>query len=227
MKAIISGASRGIGRAVAKELAHRGYDLILIARNKKPLEQLAEELTEKKVKVKTIAADLSKETSFKELENQLQAFDKIDLLINNLGVYRTEKADQIKISDLKENLEINLYSAIQLTQLALPKLKSNQQPTAIINIGSVMSLKADKNASIYSMSKHAFKAWNDSLRKEVRKLGIKVSCLYPGAVNTSSWDGVDVNRSKMIQAEDIGKLVGAILEMKSNTLIEEVKLSPI
>jgi short-subunit dehydrogenase len=89
-----------------------------------------------------------------------------------------------------------------------------------------MSINATAFAADYSISKHAFKAWNDALRAELRSKKIKVSAIFPGSVNTSSWDGIEVDRNQMIQAEDIAECVSCILKMKTNTLLDEIHISP-
>ncbi|MBL4708322.1 MAG: SDR family NAD(P)-dependent oxidoreductase, partial [Flavobacteriales bacterium] len=130
----------------------------------------------------------------------------------------------ISLDGLKNQLEVNLYSAVNLTQLVLNS--KNCSLSTIINIGSVMSLNAMPFAADYSISKYSFKGWNDSLRENLRKEGIKVSAIYPGSVNTSSWDGLEVDRNQMIQATDIAEIVTSILKMSNNSLIEEVRISP-
>lgn len=225
MKAIISGATRGIGRAIAKILALKGYDLILLARSEGELKKLAEELSQPQLTHIYYALDLTDLTQIKSLSEKLLATDSVKLLINNLGEYKLDQASNLKENELLELLEINLFSAINLTQSALPSLKTSNS-SAIINIGSVMGLTASKEATAYSISKHAFKAWNDALREELKTNNIKVSCIYPGAVNTSSWDGTDANRGAMIQAEDIAKIVGNLVDLGSTCLVEEVRISP-
>jgi short-subunit dehydrogenase len=123
-------------------------------------------------------------------------------------------------------MNVNLYSAIALTQ-QIRKNGGSEALRSIVNIASVMSVKPASFAADYSMSKHAFKAWNDALREELRTKGTKVSAIYPGSVNTSSWDGLEVDRTAMIQAEDIAEMVECVLRMRENTLLEEIHVSPI
>ena len=136
------------------------------------------------------------------------------------------QADQVNYRDLMNMLEHNLFSAIELTQILLPALRLSKQ-ASIINIGSVMSIKAAHFASDYSISKHAMKAWNDALREQLRSENIKVSGIYSGAVNTSSWGDSKVDREAMIQPEDIASLVSTIHRMGPSALIEEIRISPV
>lgn len=226
MKIIISGATRGIGKAIAIELASKGHQLILLARNKTALKNLASDLNTSKSTHEFIPIDLTEADQISKITTQLNTKNPVDLLINNLGVYELDQASKLEDQNLKQLLELNLFSAINLTQALLPLLRKSTA-SSIININSVMGIAANKSASAYSISKHALKAWNDSLREELRAEQIKVSSIYPGAVNTSSWDNTTANRTTMIQAEDIAKLVGNLIELGSTCLVEEIRLSPL
>lgn len=225
MKAIISGATRGIGRAIASALAAKGYQLILLARSEDELKKLANDLSRPQLRHDYYALDLTELSQIKSFSEKLAENNSIELLINNLGEFKIDQASHLKENELTQSLEINLFTAINLTQAVLSSLRNSNSPS-IINIGSVMGLSASKEATAYSISKHAFKAWNDALREELRTENIKVSSIYPGAVNTSSWDGTDANREAMIQADDIAKIVSNLVELGSTCLVEEVRMSP-
>jgi short-subunit dehydrogenase len=224
MKAVISGATRGIGRAIAEKLAIQGFDLVLMARNEKALTLCKLELSKPNITVEYVAIDFSKESYVEVLAQNSSLFEKTTLLVNNLGIYSMQNAADIELVKLKDQMQLNLYSAISLTQNILDS--SGSALKNIINIASVMSIRATSFAADYSISKHAFKAWNDALREELRSKNMKVSAIFPGSVNTSSWDGIEVDRSEMIQAEDIAECVSCILKMKSRTLLEEIHISP-
>ncbi|MFT5666903.1 MAG: short-subunit dehydrogenase [Vicingaceae bacterium] len=224
MKAVISGATRGIGRAIAEKLAIQGFDLVLMARNEKALTLCKLELSKPNITVEYVAIDFSKESYVEVLAQNSSLFEKTTLLVNNLGIYSMQNAADIELVKLKDQMQLNLYSAISLTQNILDS--SGSALKNIVNIASVMSIKATSFAADYSISKHAFKAWNDALREELRSKNMKVSAIFPGSVNTSSWDGIEADRSEMIQAEDIAECVSCILKMKSRTLLEEIHISP-
>lgn len=226
MKAVISGATRGIGKAIAQKLVQLGYDLVLLARNQEHLEQCKSELSKPNIIIECLSIDLSQESAVQILEDNSLMFENCTVLVNNLGVYSMQNVLELDLSKLKSQMNVNLYSAIALTQEVF-KQNTDQLLKNIINIASVMSLRSMNFAADYSMSKHAFKAWNDALREEVRGNGTKVSAIYPGSVNTSSWDGIDVDRSEMIQAEDIAEMVSCVLSMRANTLLEEIHVSPL
>jgi short-subunit dehydrogenase len=224
MRILISGASRGLGKNLAYQLAKSGHDLILMARSEERLKSIKSDL-EKIVKVEVIAVDLSDAEETRAAIGKISSLDKIDVLINNVGVYSENQASDFDTHELKSQLDINLWSAIHLTQAILPGF-IQKKSGLILNINSVMGVEAARHAATYSISKHALKAWNDSLREELRNKGIKVSAIYPGAINTSSWDGIEADREAMIQTEDIAELVVTLLKIGSSTLVEEIHLSP-
>jgi len=227
MKAIISGASRGIGKACALALADAGYDLCLISRSRKDLDDLKSLIEkENKVSVKLIALDL---TDFERIGSMdwgsLCGSDEKLVLVNNLGVYAKDEASKVSIAEIEVGLRLNLASAVALSQNIIPSMKK-ANAGLIINVNSVNGLHSDQTSASYSISKHALKGWSDALREELRKSGIKVTSIYPGAVNTSSWDGLSVDRQRMIQAEDIAQLIVAIGELSVHALVEEIRIDP-
>ena len=222
MKAVISGATRGIGKAIAKRLANEGYDLVLLARNKVALTELANQLKSENRTIEALSIDLAEKNFVKKLHQNAAIFINSTVLVNNLGLYGVHSVSELTVENTAAQIQVNLLSAIGLSNFVCKQsLLKN-----IINIGSVMGLQANKNAASYSISKHAFKGWNDALRESLKTEGTLVSAIYPGAVNTSSWDGIEADRTKMIQAEDVAECAATILKMNRNTLIEEIRISP-
>ncbi len=226
MKAIISGATRGIGKAIAEAFSQANIDLILLAREAKTLEKLKSDLQHSKCEVVCLAIDLTAKEMEKQLRSEIANPQDVELLVNNVGWYAMNSASETKPSELQKQLDINLYPAIQLSNFILPYF-IEKSAGRIVNIGSIMSLHPAPFASNYSISKHALKAWNDTLREEQRANGIQVNAIYPGAVNTSSWDGQDANREAMIQPEDIAQLILSIIKLGPTTSVDEIRLSPL
>ena len=227
MKAIISGASKGVGRACAITLGKAGYDLCLISRRIENLESVKQEvLRHKKVEIQLLAMDMSSREAIDKTDWQKVMNDESDvLLINNLGTYLKDIASELTVEQLEKFMEFNLYSAIRISGYVLPKMKAEKKGQ-IVNILSVNALEADKFATAYSISKQAFKAWNDALREEIRTSDIKVTAFYPGAINTASWDGMDVENEAMIQPEDIAEMIVSLGKLSKTALIEEIRISP-
>lgn len=227
MIAVITGASRGLGKALAISLAKAGYDLALSARNETALNTLKTELSDLfSIKVFAQVADLSiKEDALLFAENVLKEFNQVDILINNIGKY-----DMDRLTDEDSNLEAmmgtNLNSAYYLTKKIATKMCINQKGH-IFNICSVLSLGPRVDAATYTISKHALKGFNDVLREEMREHNVKVTAIYPGSINTSSWEGIVAPREKFVQPEDICEIVNTCLAISKNANIEEIIIKPL
>jgi short-subunit dehydrogenase len=217
-----------LGKALALELARAGHQLILCSRSPKNLAALKKEILSKydTCKIEVFAVDLSDQKATQIELKKLDHSNYPNVVINNLGIFETGSASSLHINEIQNQIELNLYATIGLTNFFIDDLK--KQKGHIINIGSVVSHQASKEAAAYSISKHALKAWNDSLREEFREFGVKVTAIYPGAMNTSSWDEVEqIDRNKMIQPEDVARLINEVLELSPSTLVEEIRLSPL
>jgi short-subunit dehydrogenase len=221
MKVIISGGSRGIGRAIAHRMAEAGHELVLIARSMEDLQAVEEELPDT-IQLQLIAHDLSKEDS---IPLRLAENEKI-VLINNAGQFAPDTAADLDLSVLEDMLQLNLKAAIRLTQTVLPFMQKAKQGH-IINIGSIAAINPMQGISSYRMSKAALKSWTDDLRTELRSARIKVSGIYPGAVLTSSWEGEVAEKEKMIPAPDIADLCLQLISLNELTLVEELIVSPL
>lgn len=222
MKALITGGSKGLGFAIAQQLLLQGIDVVIVSRSESNLNEAVSKFKNPHHQnIETIALDLSVHEGRSQLKDQLGDSSELFILVNNLGMYY-ENSD---VDNLSQILNTNLYSAIEVTSSLESQLIKNSG--YIFNIGSVMSLNAQPFAVDYSISKHALKAWNDSLREKLRSKNVSVSAIYPGAINTSSWDGENVDRAAMIQAEDIASLIGQMLKLNKSSLVEEIRLTPL
>lgn len=227
MKAVITGATRGVGRASAFMLAQEGYDLVLSSRNISDLEQLKLELESKFGNSVFIQqADLSiKEEAINFSENIIEKFNKIDVLINNIGKYNISKLTDSD-SDLELMINTNLNSAYYISKNIAVNMGNNNSGH-IFNICSVLSLKPRIEAATYTISKHALKGFNDVLREEMREHNVKVTAIYPGSINTSSWEGIIAPKEKFVQPEDIAKTIKTCLAISKNANIEEIVINPL
>lgn len=226
MTVLISGATKGIGKAIALACASSGYNLALGARNDKDLIELKKEIQSlyPEIKIAVNAVDFTNNAQINEFVKLILAeHKKIDVLVNNVGAY---KEDNVATSNsiLDQMLDINLKSAYTLTKALLPQFKEGD---SIINICSILSKNVRKEAVSYSISKHALYGFNNALREEVRHKKIKVTAILPGSVNTPSWDGIPVNREDLIQADDIAKAVLFAINCSINAVAEEIIIRPI
>ncbi|MFB5660681.1 SDR family NAD(P)-dependent oxidoreductase [Alteribacillus sp. HJP-4] len=190
-KILITGASGGIGKAVAYRAASEGYQLILTARRKEKLEELKFDLEKQGASVNVIPSDISSSAGAEALmEEVYQDEGKIDVLINNAGIGYFETIEAMESKKAVKMMEINVLAIFYLTKAALPKMKS-QKNGHIINIGSLAGKVATPKASIYAASKHAVIGFSNALRMEVKPFGIHVSVVNTGPVRTEFFNKAD------------------------------------
>lgn len=228
MNAIITGATKGIGRAIAEKLAAKGFNLGICSRNEVDLEETKAALKKinGEVEVHTFKADLSKKDDVLKFGAFcLKSFDKIDALINNAGLYIGGMVMKEEDGALEQMIETNLYSAYHLTRKLAPEMVKAKSGY-IINMASIASLIAYPNGGSYSISKFALRGFSMVLREELKESGIKVTTIMPGATWSNSWAGVDLPESRLMQANDIAETVWSLFEMSPAAVVEEIILRP-
>ena len=196
MNVIITGASKGIGKAIANVFAAHGHNLILCSRNEVALYKVMEELLTKypAITVKAKAFDLS--TNAKEFGSWvLESGIVADVLINNAGSFEPGSVNNEPEGILESQIATNLYSAYHLTRTLLPTM-IEKKSGHIFNICSIASLHAYKNGGAYSISKFAMDGFSKNLREEMKAYNIKVTAVYPGAVLTDSWGDYDNSKHR-------------------------------
>jgi short-subunit dehydrogenase len=228
MNAVITGASRGIGKAIAQVFATHGYDLYLCSRSEKNLLETVEELKTEfpNTNIYAQAFDLGK-------KQQAQLFGEwitgnaatIDVLVNNVGTFVQGNISDEPDGALEQMLEVNLYSAYHTTRAVLPKMKA-EKAGHIFTICSIASLHAYPNGGAYSISKYALLGFTKNLREELKPLGIKVTAVIPGAVYTDSWKGSGVPESRIMEAEDIASMIYSATRLSPQATVEEIVIRP-
>lgn len=225
---IITGASRGMGKAVAEIFASNGYGLYLSSRNAVALYKTAEELLTKypAVTIKAKPFDLSKKEEAIGLGNWIiEQGITIDILVNNAGLFEPGNVHDEADGVLESQLATNLYSAYHLTRCLLPKM-IKQKNGHIFNMCSIASLNAYKNGGAYSISKFALYGFSKNLREEMKPHGIKVTAVLPGAVMTGSWEGFDNSSHRIMEAEDIAKMIFAASQLSPQACVEDIIIRP-
>jgi short-subunit dehydrogenase len=228
MNAIITGASRGIGKAVAQVFAIHGYNLFLCSRNEAHLAETTEELKTEfpDVQIKSKAFDLGN-------KQQAQLFGQwltteaatIDVLVNNVGTYVPGNISDEPDGALEQMLEVNLLSAYHTTRAVLPKMLKDKSGH-IFTICSIASLSAYPNGGAYSISKYALLGFTKNLRHELKPHNIKVTAIIPGAVYTDSWKGSGVPESRIMEANDIATLIYTASLLSPQATVEEIVIRP-
>ncbi len=228
MNLVITGASRGMGKAIANIFAGAGYNLVLVARNQGTLEATAEEFRQNfpNCSVRVFAADLADKAKCIETADAIiKAVDTIDVLVNNAGTYYPGSIHNEPDGSLETLMGINLYSAYHFTRQLLPVMMGKKSGH-IFNICSIASLGPYPNGGAYSISKFALAGFSRNLREEMKTYNIKVTTVYPGAVFTDSWAGSGVDPDRIMEANDIASLVFAASQLSVAACVEEIIVRP-
>ena len=228
MNCIVTGASRGLGRAIAECFAAAGYDLVLASRDPEALGAAAGELAEKypAVHIRWKAADLGRKEEAQELGRWvLEAGAPVDVLVNNAGQFIYGSLFDEKDGVLERMMEVNLYSAYNLTKVILPDMMQ-RKAGHIFNMCSIASLKAYHHGGAYGISKYALAGFSANLREEMKPHGIKVTAVYPGAVYTDSWAGSGVDPHRIMESSDIARMIVAAAALSPQATVEDIVIRP-
>ena len=224
---LITGASRGIGKAVAKIFAANGHDLFLSSRNEVALYKAMEEIQTNypSISIKAKAFDLSDKQQAKDLGNWCLRYAVPDTIVNNAGLFEPGSVYNESEGTLESQLAINLSSAYHLTRTLLPKMMERRSGH-IFNLCSIASLNAYENGGAYSISKFAMYGFSKNLREEMKSYNIKVTSVHPGAVLTDSWEGYDNSSKRIMEAEDIAKMIFACTQLSAAACVEDIVIRP-
>ncbi|MFC5271706.1 SDR family NAD(P)-dependent oxidoreductase [Adhaeribacter terreus] len=225
---LVTGGTKGIGRAIIEKFATEGFHIITCARGEKDLENLKLEIERKYTfsKVHYFAADLGMENerkAFLEFVSNLHV--KIEVLVNNTGVFIPGKIIDEADDVLPTMMATNLYSAYYLTKGVLPDMIKRKHGH-IFNICSTASIRAYPNGGSYSITKFAMYGMTKCLREEVKEFGVKVTAILPGATYTASWEGVDLPVERFMKSEDVAEVVYATYILSKNSVVEEILIRP-
>lgn len=225
---VITGASHGIGRASALELARRGARLLLAARNQVQLEAVCAEVREAGGEAEWKICDVTRTEDVARLFATCDSrFGRIDLLFNNAGVGQFLPAILTTDEIWDEAMNVNLRGAFLCVRESLP-LFEKSGGGLIINNASIAGVRGFPNFAAYCASKAGLLGLTRALREELRDKKIRVTAILPGATDTPFWDHVagDWNRSLMIRPEEVARMVGLIADMPSDAVVEEVSIMP-
>jgi short-subunit dehydrogenase len=227
--AIVTGASQGIGKAIATALLQHGFTVAVCARSEPILQQTVREWVAVYGPDRVLAmnADLSNAGEVNAFADRVLAtFPGVDLLVNNAGTFRPGTIADEDEGLLEKMIGINLYSAYSLTRLGLPVMQQ-QGRGHIFNICSVASLKAYPNGGSYSISKYALLGFTDNLREEMRDYNVKVTAICPGATWSPSWEGSGVSPERIMEARDVAATLLAAYSLSSQAVAETIVMRPV
>lgn len=225
---VVSGGTKGIGRAIIKKFCEEGFNAVTCSRNAQDLKDLKEE-TEKlfpETILYTKTADLAD-------KNQLDAFAGFvkglgtvpSILVNNTGVFFPGMIHEEEDGVLEKMIETNLYSAYHLTRAILPAMLKTREGH-IFNMCSTASITAYTNGGSYCISKFALLGMTKVLREELKDKGIRVTAIMPGATFTASWEGTDLPPERFMPPEDVAEAAWSAYKLSSRTVVEEILVRP-
>ena len=227
MYVIVTGASKGIGKAIALRFAEAGHHLVICSRDKEKLEASALEIKNlnPSVEVHTMAVDLSLQTGAEAFAAFCLEKGAVDILVNNAGIYLPGTCISEPDGILESMMNANLYSAYHLTRKLVPGMIKNKQGH-IFNICSTASLRAYEGGGGYSISKFALHGFTINLRHELKPHGIKVTAVLPGAVMTDSWGDFDNSQGRIMIASDIAEMVFAASLLSPQAVVDQIVFTP-
>ena len=224
--AIVTGASRGVGKAICVAFAKNGATLMLAARSLRKLREAAEQLKNFGAKVEIVAADLTEEESVK---NVIQAtndkWGRLDILVNNAGITHSARLEETATEDWDRLFQVNTRAPFILCREALPLLR--KAPKAyIINIVSVVGVKCYPLQSAYTASKHALRGMTKALAEELRGSNVRVHSICPGGIDTDMIGQIrpDIKKEDLMQPDEIAELVVYLVTHKGNAVIDELHI---
>jgi 3-oxoacyl-[acyl-carrier protein] reductase len=228
MKAVITGATKGIGKAIALAMARQGFNLGLTARSEIDLAGLEKEIKE----INPYTTIISKASNVAD-KNELRAFaaivsekwTSIDALVLNAGLFTPGLIADESEEAFEQMISTNIVSAYHLTR-AFVKGMIAQKKGHIFIICSSASTHPKLGAGSYSVTKYALKGFADNLREELKEHHIKVTSIMPGSTFTSSWDGTTIPQEQFIQSEDIANAVVSAYNMSKSAMVEEIYINP-
>jgi 3-oxoacyl-[acyl-carrier protein] reductase len=225
--ALVTGAGKGIGKAIALALAKEGVNVILVARTQEEIDSVAAKVRSLRVKALAITADVADINSVNAaVEKALSEFGAIDILINNAGIASFGKFLELEPTDWERIIQVNLMGPYYVTRAVIPNM-IERQTGDIINISSTAGLAGNAMTSAYSASKFALLGLTDSLMQEMRKHNIRVTALTPSTVATDMAKELkltDGNPDKVMQAEDMAELVIAQLKLNRRVFVKNSSL---
>jgi len=226
----ITGASAGLGAHFAQSIIERGGRVYGLARRVDRLEAMEKSLGRSFVGLPCDVADETSVTA--SFENIMHHEGRIDVLVNNAGVGKFGPAEEVTVKDWDLQMDVNLRGVFLCTRAVIPAMKAQHEECGvgghIVNISSIAGLLGNPNISTYNVTKFGLKGYSDALFKEVRQYGIKVSCFYPGSVETEFFDvaGIPISSNPM-KPDQISSTLIHVLETADNYLISDVIMRPL
>jgi short-subunit dehydrogenase len=224
---VVTGGSKGIGRAIIERFARAGFDVATCSRKQSDLNELKENIERVyKVTAFTFVADVTDKKQVQGFTDYVNALNRpVDVLVNNAGYFEPGQITEEPDGLLERMIHSNLYSSYNVTRGLIGDMKSRKSGH-VFTICSIASIKAYPNGGSYAISKFALLGFTKVLREELKESGIRVTAVLPGATKTSSWDETDLPDSRFMKPEDVAESVYGAYSLSSHTVVEELLLRP-
>lgn len=224
--AIVTGASSGIGASFSKALIDKGAKVYGLARSTDKLKHLQEHLGDSFIGVTMDITDHDKIQQW--IDTTFNTDHRPEILINNAGLGRFGDVDKLPLDDWETMIKTNLSGVFYMCRQIVPLMKENKNHCHIVNIASIAGKIGNPQLSGYNASKFGVRGFSESLFKEVRYDGIKVTCFYPGSIQTKFFSDADSeSHSNMMQPEDVAEVLIHVLETPDNFLINDITMRPL
>lgn len=225
---VVSGGTKGIGRAIAEKFAQNGFDVVTCARNEQELVRLSEDFSVQfpASRLWTFRADLSNRIEVAEFIQFILSLNRtVEVLANNTGSFLPGQVHNEPEGTLETMMQTNLYSAYHLTRGLIGGMMQ-QKSGFVINVCSTASIMAYTNGGSYCISKFALLGMSKVLREEMKPFGIKVTSVLPGATLTNSWAGTDLPETRFMQASDVAEILFTCYNLSPSAVVEEILMRP-
>ncbi len=228
MTVVITGSTQGIGLAIAKAFAAEGANLALTARTGVHLQRTQEELAKRfpSSQILIHPSDMGLMEEVRSFAEKVKStFDQVDVLVNNAGLFLVGNMLEEPEENLSQMMAVNVLGPATLTRALMPWIKKSDKGH-IFNICSVASQTYFPMSGSYSTTKYAFLGYTRALRQALKDKNIKVTAMLPGATLSRSWDGVEVDPQRLMQADDVAQAVVSAWKLPPTALVEELIMRP-
>lgn len=225
---VVTGGTKGIGRAIIEKFADHHFDVVSCARNAQVLKEMEDQLRAKhpSIQIHTMPTDMADRQQVKLFSDFVISLKRpIDVLVNNAGYFIPGEISTEPDGTLESMIHANLYSAYYTTRGLVQEMKE-RKAGHIFNVCSIASIKAYSNGGSYAISKFAMLGFSKCLREELREFGVRVTAILPGATRTASWEGSELPEDRFIKVEDVADVVYSAYSISGRSVVEEVIIRP-
>jgi short-subunit dehydrogenase len=224
--AVVTGGTKGIGKAIIERFAAAGFDIATCARKMEDLQKLKSAIEGKYgVKVTVCTADMANKSDIRRLAESINQLQPVEVLVNNAGYFIPGSILDEADGALESMIDTNLFSAYHLSRLLVPAMRARKSGH-VFNMCSIASIMAYPNGGSYAISKFALLGFSKVLREELKAHGVRVTSVLPGATLTASWDGVDLPDERLMKPEDVAETIFSAYRLSTRSVVEEILIRP-